>query len=77
MRNFLALVPAPMKRLTKRVIGPDPIIQSDAELATYCKAVTETNFHPVGSCRMGLDSDTSAVLTPELAVRGVPTRLRW
>jgi choline dehydrogenase len=60
-----------MKHLTKQVVGPDPAMVSDEELATYCKAVTETNFHPVGSCRMGLDSNSSAVLTPALAVRGV------
>jgi choline dehydrogenase len=62
---------APMNRLTKQLVGPDPALESDEELATYGKAVTETNFHPVGSCRMGLDSDPSAVLTPALAVRGV------
>jgi choline dehydrogenase len=66
---------APMNRLAKRVIGLDSDKQSDAELAAYCKGVTETNFHPVGSCRMGLDSDPSAVLTPQLTVRGL-TALR-
>ena len=66
---------APMSSLTKRVIGLNPDIQSDAELSAYCKSITETNFHPVGSCRMGGDSDPSAVLTPQLAVRGV-TALR-
>jgi choline dehydrogenase-like flavoprotein len=69
LRSIIAA--APMKRLTKQVVGPDPAMESDEELATYCKAVTETNFHPVGSCRMGLDSNSSAVLTPALAVRGV------
>jgi len=62
---------APMKRLIEQVLGPDPAIQSDGELGAYCKAVTTTNFHPVGSCRMGLDSDPSSVLTPKLKVRGV------
>jgi choline dehydrogenase len=69
LRSIVAA--APMKRLAKRVIGPDPAIQTDAELAAYCKAVTETNFRPVGSCRIGLDSDPFAVLTPSLKVRGV------
>jgi choline dehydrogenase-like flavoprotein len=62
---------APMSRVVEEVLGPDPSIKSDADLAAYCKAVTMTNFHPVGSCRMGLDSDQSAVLTPKLKVRGV------
>jgi choline dehydrogenase len=69
LRSIVAA--APMKRLAKQIVGPDPAMESDEELATYCKAVTETNFHPVGSCRLGLDSDSSAVLTPALAVRGV------
>jgi choline dehydrogenase len=62
---------APMSRLIERVLAPEPNIKSDAELGAYCKAVTTTNFHPVGSCRMGLESDPSAVLTPKLKVRGV------
>jgi len=33
--------------------------------------VTGTNWHPVGSCRMGADDDPMAVLDPELRVRGV------
>jgi choline dehydrogenase-like flavoprotein len=62
---------APMNRLVKAVLGPDPAIKSDADLGASCKAVTSTNYHPVGSCRMGLDSDPFAVLTPKLQVRGV------
>jgi choline dehydrogenase len=72
MRYARAIVEtAPMRRLIRDVLGPDPRIKSDAELAAYCKAVTGTNYHPVGSCRMGLDSDPYAVLTPNLEVRGV------
>lgn len=72
IRYLRSIVSAPpINRLAKRVIGLAPDIQSDAELSAYCKGVTETNFHPVGSCRMGPDSDPSAVLTPQLAVRGV------
>ena len=33
--------------------------------------MTTTNFHPVGSCRMGLDFDPTTVLTPKLKVQGV------
>jgi len=62
---------APMNRMIDKVLGPDPRIESDAELGAYCKAVATTNFHPVGSCRMGLDSDPLSVLTPQLKVRGI------
>jgi len=62
---------SPMLRIVDQVLGPEPILNSDKELGAYCKAVTSTNFHPVGSCRMGSDADPSAVLTPKLEVRGV------
>jgi choline dehydrogenase len=62
---------APMNRLVDQTLGPAPEIKTDDDLGNYCKAVTTTNFHPVGSCRMGLDSDPTAVLTPKLKVQGV------
>ncbi|MFM8679084.1 MAG: GMC oxidoreductase, partial [Alphaproteobacteria bacterium] len=30
-----------------------------------------TIFHPVGTCRMGVDTDAMAVLDPQLRVRGL------
>lgn len=62
---------APLNGMVTEVLGPDPSLQSDADLATYSKAVTTTNFHPIGSCRMGLDSDPTAVLNTNLQVRGI------
>jgi choline dehydrogenase len=60
-----------MSRLVEQTLGPDPALKSDADIGAYCKAVVTTNFHPAGSCAMGLESDPQAVLTPKLAVRGV------
>jgi choline dehydrogenase-like flavoprotein len=31
----------------------------------------KTNYHPVGTCAMGVDSNPMAVVTPDLKVRGV------
>ena len=62
---------APISCLVEQTLGPDPELKSDDDIGAYCKAVVTTNFHPVGSCRMGLESDPFAVLTPKLAVRGV------
>ena len=49
------------------VIGEDR--QSDAEILDAVRNMGGTVFHPVGTCRMG--SDSSAVLDPQLRVRGV------
>lgn len=42
---------------------------TDAELVAFIRAKAETVYHPVGSCRMGLDDD--AVVDPALRVRGL------
>ena len=52
---------------TENVIGEDR--QSDAEILDAVRNMGGTVFHPVGTCRMG--NDSSAVLDPQLRVRGV------
>ena len=49
------------------IIGEDR--QSDADILSAIRTMGGTVFHPVGTCRMGSDSD--AVLDPQLRVRGV------
>ena len=46
--------------------------QSDAELADYARQSAITTYHPVGSCRMGVDA--LAVVDPRLRVRGIDGR---
>ena len=50
---------------------PGPTTVSDADFAAHCRRTTKTNYHPVGTCRMGRASDPEAVVTPDLKVRGV------
>ncbi len=50
-------------------IFPNRTDLSDAELAEFVRAKAETVYHPVGTCRMG--SDTQAVVDPQLRVNGV------
>ena len=52
-------------------IMPGPGVTTDAELRDYALRNTSTLFHPVGTCKMGPDSDKMAVLDPRLKVRGV------
>ncbi len=40
---------------------------SDADLAPYAKRMVKTNYHPVGTARMGQDGDPAAVLDPRFA----------
>ena len=62
---------APLARMVSTVRAPAHDVESDDEILAYCKAVTTTNHHPVGSCRMGTDADPMAVVTPTLTVRGL------
>ncbi len=44
---------------------------SDEELIEKLREQTDTVYHPIGTCKMGLDSDEMAVVTPKLKVRGI------
>lgn len=50
-------------------IAPGADIQSDAALEAYIRDTCSTLWHPVGTCKMGIDS--MAVVDPELRVHGV------
>ena len=50
---------------------PGAGLVTDAELTEFCGKTVKTNYHPVGSARMGPDGDPMAVLDAELRVRGV------
>ncbi|MFN3435693.1 MAG: GMC family oxidoreductase, partial [Sphingomonas sp.] len=54
---------------------PGAATRSDAELDAAIRATVVTAQHPVGTCRMGAETDADAVVDPELRVRGVE-RLR-
>ena len=48
---------------------PGPEVRSDADIAAYARRVGKTDYHPVGTCKMG--SDEMAVVDPALKVRGL------
>lgn len=76
-------------RLTRRIVlgtkalkpydpeeyTPGPAYQSEEQLIEAAGNIGTTIFHPVGTCRMGRESDESAVVDSELRVRGIE-RLR-
>ncbi len=44
---------------------------TDEDLVEYAAKHAKTDYHPVGTCRMGAADDPSAVVDPELRVRNV------
>lgn len=50
-------------------ILPGPACENDEELLTRIGDIATTIFHPVGTCRMGVDD--GAVVDPQLRVRGL------
>jgi choline dehydrogenase len=74
IRAVRSIVAAPpLADLVVRPIEPDWSEAPDAEMAAYLRACAGTIYHPSGTCRMG--ADESAVVDPQLRVRGVE-RLR-
>jgi choline dehydrogenase-like flavoprotein len=48
---------------------PGNAVQTDAQLLDYVRDYAATVFHPVGTCKMGVDA--MSVVSPELKVRGI------
>jgi len=48
---------------------PGPNARSDDDLIGFIRGAAETDYHPAGTCRMGIDGD--AVVDPQLRVHGV------
>jgi choline dehydrogenase len=58
----------PMARYSQRALfAPDG--DSDEEVLAFARATMQTLYHPVGTCKMGIDE--LAVVDPELRVRGL------
>ena len=52
-------------------LAPGDAVASDAQIDGWVRATAETIYHPVGTCKMGADGDTRAVVDSELRVRGL------
>ena len=69
-------------RLARRIVARDPLAlyveeerlpgreaTTDEDLLEHVRALSQTLYHPAGTCRMG--SDAEAVVDTELRVRGI------
>jgi choline dehydrogenase-like flavoprotein len=64
------LLAAPsLKPYIKREYLPGPNVQSDEEIKAYIRQWSKTDYHPVGSCKMG--ADEMAVVDTQLRVHGL------
>jgi len=61
----------PLRRYNPREFLPGPHLQNDDELVKGAGDCGTTIFHPVGTAKMGLDSDPMAVTNARLQVRGM------
>jgi choline dehydrogenase-like flavoprotein len=71
-RFFLrAFEQKPLADRLRQIVIPAPGDRSDAALQAHCRRFVKTNYHPVGTAKIGADSDHMAVLDARLRVRGV------
>jgi choline dehydrogenase len=68
-REVLKQQPLASRITTELLPGKD--VTDDAGLAAHCRRTVKTNWHPVGTARMGPDGDDMAVLDATLRVRGI------
>jgi len=66
----IAAQPA-MAKFIAREIAPGSGKNSDADIDAHIRQTAITVHHPAGTCKMGKDSDESAVVDAELKLRGV------
>ncbi len=62
---------APLRRFIAAESCPASARRRDDDLDAHVRKTAATVFHPLGTCKMGADRDATAVVDPELRVRGV------
>ncbi|WP_369216819.1 GMC oxidoreductase [Streptomyces flavofungini] len=60
----------PLREWLLREVAPGPEVTSDADLSEYGRRAAHTVYHPAGTCKMGAEDDPTAVVDPELRLRG-------
>jgi len=58
-----------LQKFIKQMVVPGHDVKTDAHFAAYARQYGRTSYHPVGTCKMGVD--TAAVVDPQLRVHGI------
>lgn len=58
-------------KIASELLPGQSVMDDEAALTRYCGQTVKTNYHPVGSLRMGRDDDPGAVVDKDLRVRGI------
>jgi choline dehydrogenase len=62
---------APLRPFLSAESFPGAAVTTDEEILDACRRFGQSGYHAVGTCKMGLDSDPTAVVDARLRVRGV------
>lgn len=62
---------APLGRELRGELLPGAAVKDDAAIANYIRSTVRTDWHPVGTCRMGRSDDAMSVVSDTLGVHGV------
>ncbi len=60
-----------VKPFVKGEVDPGSSVETDDEIKEYAFRQAKTDYHPVGTCKMGAENDESSVVTPQLQVKGI------
>lgn len=60
-----------LKQWIKQELSPGPAVQTDEAISEYVRRTANTVYHPAGTCKMGADGDETAVVDPQLRLRGL------
>ncbi|MFC4495922.1 GMC family oxidoreductase [Streptomyces ovatisporus] len=60
----------PLRDWLVREVAPGPGLTTEEDLSEYGRRASHTVYHPAGTCRMGADDDSTAVVDPQLRLRG-------
>ncbi|MFO1038671.1 MAG: choline dehydrogenase [Geminicoccaceae bacterium] len=52
-------------------LAPGESVRSDAEIDAWIRRTVETGYHPVGTCKMGPETDRTAVVDPDCRAHGL------